>query len=162
MRSTFDGPLALKRESELDEELSRGCEVVNHDADVLHPLDSHVWSVRRAPSFQTARVSPNKISWTSGGQPSRLIPAAPAVRGRGLPGFQGFCLDRRSRERPRDELHADGDCVLMPVSPCHSLASRRLAEQQKALEQGFFYGRYWARTSDPQLVDLVEAFASVR
>jgi len=25
-----------------------------------------------------------------------------------------------------------------------------------------FYGRYWARTSDPQLVDLVQPFASVR
>jgi hypothetical protein len=24
-----------------DEELSRGCEVVNHDADVIHPLESH-------------------------------------------------------------------------------------------------------------------------
>jgi hypothetical protein len=32
----------LHLESELDEELSRGCEVVNHDADVLHPLDRHV------------------------------------------------------------------------------------------------------------------------
>jgi hypothetical protein len=30
--ATFDGPLALKYESEFDEELSRGCEVVNHDA----------------------------------------------------------------------------------------------------------------------------------
>jgi hypothetical protein len=30
--------LALQLESELDEELGRGCEVVNHDADVLHPL----------------------------------------------------------------------------------------------------------------------------
>jgi hypothetical protein len=40
--ATFDGPLALQRESELDEEFSGGCEVVNHDADVLHPLDSHV------------------------------------------------------------------------------------------------------------------------
>jgi hypothetical protein len=129
--ATFDGPLALQHESELDEELSRGHEVVNHDADVLHPLDSHVWSVRRAPSFQTERLSPNQISWTSGGQPSRLIPAAPAVRGRG-------CLDSRDfvstgdPAKARDELHADGDCVLMPVSPCHSLASRRLSEQQKS------------------------------
>ena len=40
--ATFDGPLALQHESELDEELSRGCEVVNHDADVLHPLNRHV------------------------------------------------------------------------------------------------------------------------
>ncbi len=41
--ATFDGPLALRLESELDEELCRGCEVVNHDADVLHPLNSHVF-----------------------------------------------------------------------------------------------------------------------
>ena len=41
--TTFDGPLALQHESELDEELSRGCEVVNHDVDVVHPLDSHVF-----------------------------------------------------------------------------------------------------------------------
>jgi hypothetical protein len=26
---------------------------------------------------------------------------------------------------------------------------------RKALMQGFFNGRYWARTSDPQLVELV-------
>jgi hypothetical protein len=31
-------PSPLQHESELDEELSRGREVVNHDADVLHPL----------------------------------------------------------------------------------------------------------------------------
>jgi hypothetical protein len=42
--AAFDGRLALQHESELDEELSRGCEVVNHDADVLHPLDSHVFA----------------------------------------------------------------------------------------------------------------------
>ena len=39
------GPLALQHESELDEELSRGREVVNHDADVVHPLDSHALDV---------------------------------------------------------------------------------------------------------------------
>ena len=39
----FDGPLPLQHESELDEELSRGCEVVNHDADVVHPLDRHAF-----------------------------------------------------------------------------------------------------------------------
>ena len=34
---------ALQYESELDEDLSRGCEVVNHDDDVVHPFDSHVF-----------------------------------------------------------------------------------------------------------------------
>jgi hypothetical protein len=40
--AALDGPLALQLESELDEELGRGREVVNDDADVLHPLDRHV------------------------------------------------------------------------------------------------------------------------
>jgi hypothetical protein len=37
--ATFDRPLALQHESELDEEFSCGREVVNHDADMLDPLD---------------------------------------------------------------------------------------------------------------------------
>ena len=40
--TALDQPLVLQLESNLDEELSRGREVVNHDADVIHPLDSHV------------------------------------------------------------------------------------------------------------------------
>ena len=35
--------LALQRESEFDEELGRGCEVVNRDTDVLRPWDSHLF-----------------------------------------------------------------------------------------------------------------------
>jgi hypothetical protein len=38
----LDRPLALQLESELDEELSRGREVVNDDAHVVHSLDSHM------------------------------------------------------------------------------------------------------------------------
>ncbi len=38
----LDWPFALQLESEFDEELGCGREVVNHDADVLHPLDRHV------------------------------------------------------------------------------------------------------------------------
>jgi hypothetical protein len=41
---TLDGPLALQHEPELDKKLSRGGEVVNHDADVLHPFDTHVFN----------------------------------------------------------------------------------------------------------------------
>ena len=41
--ATFDGRLALQHESELDEELGRRREVVNHDADVVHPLDRHAF-----------------------------------------------------------------------------------------------------------------------
>jgi hypothetical protein len=43
--AALDRPLALQLESEFDEELSCGREVVNHDADVLHPLESHVLDV---------------------------------------------------------------------------------------------------------------------
>ena len=40
--AALDRHLALQLESEFDEELGCGREVVNHDADVLHPLDRHV------------------------------------------------------------------------------------------------------------------------
>jgi hypothetical protein len=40
--AALDRPLALQLESEFDEELGCGRKVVNHDADVLHPLDRHV------------------------------------------------------------------------------------------------------------------------
>ena len=40
--AAFDGRLAPQLESELDEELQRGREVFNHDADVIHLLDGHV------------------------------------------------------------------------------------------------------------------------
>jgi hypothetical protein len=42
-QATLDGTLAFQNESELDEELNRGCEVVNDYADVVHPLDRHVF-----------------------------------------------------------------------------------------------------------------------
>ena len=48
--AALDLPVALRLESELDEELRRGLEVVNHDADVIHPLDSHVFDGRRSSS----------------------------------------------------------------------------------------------------------------
>lgn len=40
--AALDRPLALQLESELDEKLSRGREVVNDDAHVVHPVDRHV------------------------------------------------------------------------------------------------------------------------
>ena len=40
--AALDRPLAQQLESELDEELGCGREVVDHDADVLHPLERHV------------------------------------------------------------------------------------------------------------------------
>ena len=41
------------------------------------------------------------------------------------------------------------------------LADRCSLKQQKAPVRGFFYGRYWARTSDPQLVETWQVFAPV-
>jgi hypothetical protein len=46
--AALDRPLALQLESELDEELGRGREVVNDDAHVLSPLDRHVLDGRDA------------------------------------------------------------------------------------------------------------------
>jgi hypothetical protein len=44
----------LQHESELDEELSR-CEVVNHDADVVQPLDGHVLDGKEVPERDEQR-----------------------------------------------------------------------------------------------------------
>ena len=49
--AALDRRLALQLESELDEELGRGREVVDHDADVVHPLDRH-----RLDGRQFARI----------------------------------------------------------------------------------------------------------
>jgi hypothetical protein len=54
--ATFDCPLALQHESELDEELSGGCEVVNHNADVLHPLDTHTFDGKEPDSGRACRA----------------------------------------------------------------------------------------------------------
>ena len=39
--AALDRSFSLQLESKFDEELGCGCQVVNHDADVLHPLDRH-------------------------------------------------------------------------------------------------------------------------
>ena len=53
--AAVDLSLALQLESELDGELSRGHEVVVHDADVLHPLDSRVFDGKEPDSGRGAR-----------------------------------------------------------------------------------------------------------
>lgn len=45
--------LSLQLESELGEEFDCGREVVNHDADVLHPLDRHVFMVTNLGSSRS-------------------------------------------------------------------------------------------------------------
>ena len=59
--AALDGSLALQLESELDEELNRGREVVNHDADVLHPLDSQVLDATE-PRFEHERRSAHAVA----------------------------------------------------------------------------------------------------
>src|SRR3954447_1781077 len=39
--ATLDRGLALRLESEVGKELDRGCQVVDHHADVVHPLNGH-------------------------------------------------------------------------------------------------------------------------
>jgi len=58
---TFDGALALQHESEFDKEVSRGCEVVNHDADVLHLFDTHVLN-RNEPDSGCHAAGPKNSS----------------------------------------------------------------------------------------------------
>jgi hypothetical protein len=48
--------VAARLEPERDEELDRGREVVDHDADVVHPLDRHVFDAKQATS--AARLGP--------------------------------------------------------------------------------------------------------
>src|SRR5205807_10378309 len=54
--AALDRPLALQLESEFDE-LGCGREVVNHDADVLHPLDRHVLDGKES-KFEPRRAAP--------------------------------------------------------------------------------------------------------
>jgi hypothetical protein len=49
--TSLDRPLALQLESELDEELSRGREIIDDDAHVVHPFDHGGSSSSRGPSW---------------------------------------------------------------------------------------------------------------
>lgn len=56
--AAFDGyHLAVLHESELFEELDRGRQVFDHDAHVIHPLDSHAIDRSRAPMGLPDRFS---------------------------------------------------------------------------------------------------------
>src|SRR3954464_5517280 len=48
------------------------------------------------------------------------------------------------------------------ANPCHGSASVAHTRNSLVGFAGSFDGRYWARTSDPQLVELVQPCASVR
>jgi hypothetical protein len=56
--AALDRSIAFHLESELDEELSRGREVVNHDADVVHPLDRQLPDGRDAGLASETDASP--------------------------------------------------------------------------------------------------------
>ena len=60
--ATLDWPFSLQFESKLDEELSCGPEVVNHDADVLHPLDRHLFNANES-KVEPQRQAPAEDSW---------------------------------------------------------------------------------------------------
>jgi len=63
-RAARDRPLALQLESELDEILSRGREVVNYDAHGLHPLDRHV-HVGKEPRIDLRCLAPDNLDHRS-------------------------------------------------------------------------------------------------
>jgi hypothetical protein len=48
------------------------------------------------------------------------------------------------------------------VNPFHATPIVARASNSFAQFAGLFDGRYWARTSDPQLVEMVQPFAPVR
>jgi hypothetical protein len=89
--AALDRPLALQLESEFDEELGCGREVVNHDADVLHPLDRHLLDGKES-RFEPRRQAPEKtdpvfISTTARPTSTSREPIsfrAPGGAGRGL------------------------------------------------------------------------------
>ena len=62
-------------QSELEEELGRGCEVVNHDADVIHPLDSHVFG-GKGPGGQRRAVRIAAFSLDGWGLQVQAVEAA--------------------------------------------------------------------------------------
>jgi hypothetical protein len=41
------------------------------------------------------------------------------------------------------------------ADPCHNATGVAVLDNDLRRFAGLFYGRYWARTSDPQLVELV-------
>jgi hypothetical protein len=60
-RAALDRPRALQLESELDEEPGCGREVVNHDADVVQPLDRRLLDGTAATLASSATLTMNAI-----------------------------------------------------------------------------------------------------
>ena len=48
---SFDRGLPFELEAELAKELNRRCEVVDDDADIVHPLKRHMPTLQRRPRF---------------------------------------------------------------------------------------------------------------
>ena len=90
MRSTqlaLDLALASRLESELDEELDCGREVVDHDADVFHPLDRHVLDC----SDTTAPAIVAPLAWVDGTSQAQTAEASTQW----LPPLQATEADRK-------------------------------------------------------------------
>ena len=62
--AALDQTLSLQFESKLDEELDCGREVVNYDADVLHPLDRHRLHCNEC-RFESQRRERLEIAWSN-------------------------------------------------------------------------------------------------
>ena len=93
--AALDRRLTLQLESEFDEELGCGREVVNHDADVVHPFDRHVLNGKE-PRFEPRRQapeSPDPVFISTTARPTSPRPALRADR------YSPRSLVRR-RQRP--------------------------------------------------------------
>lgn len=64
-KTTKGQPLSLRLESKFDKEIGCGHEVVNHDADVLHPPDRHVFLADEA-RFEPRRPVPERTRSSRG------------------------------------------------------------------------------------------------
>jgi hypothetical protein len=79
--AALDLPLALQLESEFDENLGCGREVVNHDADVVHPLDRHVRAGMSLRAGERIRNRGGEVAWNDGEHDAVVCsPVRPAVR----------------------------------------------------------------------------------
>jgi hypothetical protein len=90
-----------------------------------------VW-VNAARSLQTAAT--NHLRRRRGGDLGRWVRAA-------------------ARLSPADRGAVDSRVRRPPTTPRRLRRVERICQQESPATQGFLHGQYWARTSDPQLVD---------
>jgi hypothetical protein len=102
--AALDRPLSLQLESKFDEELGCGREVVNHDADVLHPFDRHVLYGNES-RFEPQRQAPEEtrssreIFFESGERDPDRQQCARAWHSWQIPRYPGECGGRGATSR---------------------------------------------------------------